>query len=96
MPKKNLGEASMATEESAKTVYGEEPKESPRHRLQLDFSPEAYSRLLELRRKSEARTNAEVVRNALRLYDWFLEQRNNNFRIQLVKDDLLKEVEIVL
>ena len=86
----------MATEESAKTVYGEEPKESPRHRLQLDFSPEAYSRLLELRRKSEARTNAEVVRNALRLYDWFLEQRNNNFRIQLVNDDLLKEVEIVL
>jgi hypothetical protein len=93
---KKLREAGMATEEIVKPVQEEETKESPRHRLQLDFSPEAYNRLLEVRRKSEARTNAEVVRNALRLYDWFLEQKHSNYRIQLVKDGVLKEVEIVL
>lgn len=86
----------MATVDIEKPVSEEETKESPRHRLQLDFSPEAYSRLLEVRRKSDARTNAEVVRNALRLYEWFLEQKQNKYRLQLVKDDTLKEVEIVL
>ncbi len=67
-----------------------------RHRLQLDFSPEAYKRLLQLRAEAEATTNAEIVRNALRLYEWFLSQRRQNFRVQLVKDDLVKEVELML
>ena len=64
-----------------------------RHRLQLDFSTEAYERLLRIRDRSEATTNAEVVRNALRLYDWFLEQRSKHVRFQIVEDDLVKEVE---
>ena len=38
-------------------------------------------------------TNAEVVRNALRLYDWFREQRSKHVRFQIVEDDLVKEVE---
>ena len=66
-----------------------------RHRLQLDFSPEAYERLLRIRERSEAATNAEVVRNALRLYDWFLDQRHRNARLQLVEDDSVKEIEIL-
>jgi hypothetical protein len=64
-----------------------------RHRLQLDFSTEAYERLLRIRDRSEATTNAEVVRNALRLYDWFLEQRSKDIRVQIVEGDLVKEVE---
>ncbi len=43
-------------------------EEAPRHRIQLDFSKEAFVRLLGIRKLAEARTNAEVVRNALRLY----------------------------
>lgn len=86
----------MATQETVKVEVGEDNKESLRRRLQLDFSPEAYDRLLAVRRKSDARTNAEVVRNALRLYDWFLDQKQNQYRLQLVKGDTLKEVEIVL
>jgi phage terminase large subunit-like protein len=89
-------EGGMETVGIEKTAAEEEQKESPRHRLQLDFSPEAYSRLLEVRRKSDARTNAEVVRNALRVYEWFLEQKQNKYKLQLVKGDTLKEVEIVL
>ena len=64
-----------------------------RHRLQLDFSADAYERLLRIRDRSDAATNAEVVRNALRLYDWFLEQRSKDIRFQIVEDDLVKEVE---
>ena len=68
---------------------------SKRRRLQLDFSPEAYDRLVRIRERSEAATNAEVVRNALRLYDWFLEQKNNGSTLQIVQEDSVKEVEIL-
>ena len=66
-----------------------------RHRLQLDFSPEAYERLRRIREASDAQTNAEVVRNALRLYDWFLAQKRNNARLQVLEDDGVKEIEIL-
>ena len=85
----------MSTGELAKTATQQE--EIQRHRLQLDFSPEAYSKLQEIRVKSGAKTNAEVVRNALRLYEWYLEQKANDFKIQLFRegDNVLKEVEIL-
>ena len=66
-----------------------------RHRLQLDFSVEAYERLMRIRRRSEAATNAEVVRNALRLYDWFLEQRHRGASFQVVENGTVKEIEFV-
>ena len=64
-----------------------------RHRVQLDFSTEAYERLIRIRSRSEAATNAEVVRNALRLYDWFLEQRSKDARFQVVDNGEVKEIE---
>ena len=69
--------------------------ENERHRLQLDFHPEAYQKLLDIRKKAGARTNAEVVRNALRLYDWFLSQKKLDCRILLAKGDAVTEVEIL-
>ncbi len=66
-----------------------------RRRVQLDFTQEAYERLIKLRKEADLKTNAELVRNALRLYDWFLEQRNAGYKIHLVKDEKVKEVEIV-
>jgi hypothetical protein len=38
-------------------------------RVQLDFSPRAMSLLSELKEKTEAASYAEVIRNALKLYD---------------------------
>ncbi|KKN31047.1 hypothetical protein LCGC14_0827970 [marine sediment metagenome] len=72
-----------------------EQKERSRHRLQLDFSSEAYARLLEIRTKADASSNAEIVRNALRLYEWFLEQRESNSKIHVITGDVVKEVEMV-
>lgn len=83
----------MATQVKNKGASG--ATEPRRHRLQLDFTPEAYERLLRIRERSEATTNAEVVRNALRLYDWFLEQQRRNARLQVVDGDLVKEVEVL-
>jgi hypothetical protein len=66
-----------------------------RQRLQLDFSPEAFDRLQKIREMSDAKTNAEVVRNALRVYEWFLRQRREDYRFHLVKGNTVKEVELV-
>ncbi len=38
-------------------------------RVQLDFSPRAMTLLSELKEKTEAASYAEVIRNALKLYD---------------------------
>ena len=70
-------------------------KELGRHRLQLDFSQEAYERLAHIKEKSEARTNAEVVRNALRLYEWFLDLKRKDAKLHVVEGDVTKEVELL-
>ena len=69
--------------------------EVERRRLQLDFSLEAHEQLEKLRKKAEYKTNAETVRNALRLLEWFLEQKRDGWRLQLVKGEAAKEIEIL-
>ena len=84
----------MAT--SNEKTEEKEEKPSSRQRLQLDFSSEAYQRLEELRKKADARSNADVVRNAIRLYEWFLEQKRGEFnRIQVSDGKTVKEIEII-
>lgn len=45
-----------------------------KERVQFDFSPEALQRLDDLKEKIDAATRAEVVRNALRLYEWIVNE----------------------
>jgi len=45
-----------------------------KERLQFDFSPEALQRLDSMKEKTGAATRAETVRNALRLYEWFIDE----------------------
>jgi hypothetical protein len=67
-----------------------------RQRVQLDFAPEAMERLERIKLLAGLKTNAEVIRNALRLYEWFLKQtKENAYKIQLAKDHTVKEVELV-
>ena len=76
----------------------EDPKTNEvqeRHRVQLDFSAEAYERLTQIRSKSETRTNAEAVRNALRLYDWFLDLRRRDAKLLISEEGTVKEVEVL-
>jgi hypothetical protein len=73
-----------------------EQKTPSRPRLQLDFTPEAIARVDQLRELSHSKTNADVVRDALRLYEWFLRQQQENWQIQLVKGDKVREVELLL
>lgn len=65
-------------------------------RVQLDFSPEAVRRLLTVKEMSESPTNAEAIRKALKFYEWFLKQKQEDARLVIVKGDQQREVEFVL
>lgn len=51
-----------------------ETRAQTKQRIQFDFTPEALKRLDDLKEKVEASTKAEVIRNALKLYEWFATQ----------------------
>ena len=48
-----------------------------------DFTAESMKRLEDLKEKTDATTKAEVVRNALRLYEWFVTQIDPNSTIEI-------------
>jgi len=55
-------------------------------RLQFDFSEEAARRLDELKELTESTTNAEVIRRALRLFEFIVHQTKNGYEVELTKN----------
>jgi metal-responsive CopG/Arc/MetJ family transcriptional regulator len=49
-------------------------KSNTKQRVQFDFSQEALKRLDEMQERLGAPTKAEVVRNALKLYEWLINE----------------------
>jgi metal-responsive CopG/Arc/MetJ family transcriptional regulator len=63
--------------------------------VSFEFSDEALQKLNEIRKKAEARTNAEVFRDALRIYEWILKTEAEGNKLALIKPDgSVSEVEI--
>jgi hypothetical protein len=79
-----------------KQLQSDTRKVSSAPRLQLEFSAEAYERLIELKRTTGSRTNAEVIRKALHVLDWVLTKKRENYQLQLVKNDEVRDVELVI
>jgi hypothetical protein len=69
---------------------------SDRPRLQIDFTPEAFQHLSVMKDKAGVKSTAEVARNALRLYDWYLEKQQEGYQILIAKGDSVKQVELLL
>ncbi len=63
-----------------------ENKVHSKQRVQFDFTPEALKRLENLVEQTNASSKAEVVRNALRVYEWLVTQVDPNLFIE-VKDE---------
>lgn len=61
-------------------------------KLQFRFPADAVSRLDVLKEKTLATSRAEVVRNALRVYEFLVEQVENGVSLQLVKDNETKTI----
>ena len=74
----------------ASVVANSEAKEKTfqkvkKDRVQLDFAPRAMERLNALKAKTEASSYAEVVKNALRLYEALIEETESGNQF-LVRD----------
>lgn len=64
-----------------------QPSRRGKERVQLDFSHESLERLEQLREKIGANTRAEVIRQALRLYEWFINETDPDSMIQITDRD---------
>lgn len=60
-----------------------------KHHLTLNFSKEAYARLVEMQTKSGLSQKSDVIRQALRIYDYFLSQKRLGLQAALSKDNKL-------
>ena len=61
----------------------EATKANTKQRVQFDFSPEALKRLEDLKEHTDASTKAEVIRNALKIYEWFVTQIDPEYVIEV-------------
>jgi Arc/MetJ-type ribon-helix-helix transcriptional regulator len=56
-------------------------------RVQLEMPPQAMERLQKLKDRSEAASYAEVIRNALRLYEALVEEHEKGSEFNLKRTD---------
>jgi hypothetical protein len=63
-PRERIGGTKMANEVNSKQ----------KERVQFDFSTKDLKRLDDIKEKTDAVTKAEIVRKALKLYDWFVNE----------------------
>ena len=52
-------------------------------RVQFEFSPEAFKRLEDMREKLNAPTKAEVLRKSLKLFEWFSNEVDQDYVIEV-------------
>ncbi|MSP03627.1 MAG: hypothetical protein EXR07_21695 [Acetobacteraceae bacterium] len=78
--------ASGTTNGEARDRPRERAKTLKKNRVQLDFAPRSMERLNTLKTKTESSSYAEVVKNALRLYEALIEETESGKQF-LVRDE---------
>ncbi len=56
-----------------------ETKKRDKERVQFDFAPEALDRIDDMKDRIGATTRAEVIRQALRVLEWFITETASSF-----------------
>ena len=77
---------------------GQKPlgKKNGGRRIQFEFSADAYERLNTLKEMTASASYAELIRNALRVYEWVMEQEKEGNQIGIIKDNkMVKEVKFI-
>lgn len=69
---------------------------SKKQRIQFDLTPQALKALDELKDISQATTRAELIKNSLRLFAWFLEKRIDGYDLLLRKGKDVEKIELPL
>jgi hypothetical protein len=71
-------EASEAPIKSEKASY---------KKLQFEFSPDAIRRLDALKERADAATRAEVIRDALKVYEWMIREINPDYTLEIQNEE---------
>ena len=79
------GTAAPSQSESDTRATPDERAKTPKNRVQFDLAPRSMERLNALKLKTEAASYAEVVKNALRLYEALIEEAEDGKQF-LVRD----------
>lgn len=66
-----------------------------RSRLTIRLTKEALDRVENMRSFTKADSKGAVVRDAIRLYEWLLEQQSKGFKIKLRKGNTIKDIKII-
>lgn len=74
-----------ATNKREAKARASEQAKSPKNRVQFDLAPRSMERLNALKVKTEAASYAEVVKNALRLYEALIEETESGKQF-LIRD----------
>lgn len=77
------------------TNLAQKPAGGEKRRLQFDFSAETIERVEAMKKAAGANTYAQVVNNALRLYEWFLAQQREGRAIMVRDGKKVKEIEFM-
>ncbi len=64
-----------------------EPGERSTTRVQLEMPPQAMERLQKMKDRTEAASYAEVIRNALRLFEALMDEHEKGAEFQLKRGD---------
>jgi hypothetical protein len=54
-------------------------------RIQFEFSTDALERMERLKEKTRARSYAELIRDALRAYEWMVEEKEAGHEVGAIK-----------
>ena len=63
-------------------------------RVQMDLAPKSLGRLKKLQEVTEAASYAEVVRNALRLYETLVEEHIDGAELMIKKDGVIAPLHV--
>lgn len=72
---------------SNKEQHQKELKSRTKERVQMDFSLDALERLDHLKEETGASTRAETIRQALRLFEWFVNDTDPTDTITITDND---------
>lgn len=68
------------------------PKSSNTKRISVDLTPDQVERLERVQHQAALRSKAEVFREALRLYEFFIQQANDGQRVILEREGVQREL----
>lgn len=63
-----------------------------KYRLQIDFSEKAYKELESIQERLDAGSKSEVIRNALGVLRWIIDESDRGHRILVEKPDGPREI----